>query len=60
MGSLQSDIGELAHHLKQERLFLQAEKHQIQQLNDKVCGEQYSTTMHFLHWQKYTKSLQSN
>ncbi|KAK4303813.1 hypothetical protein Pmani_024199 [Petrolisthes manimaculis] len=36
MGSLQSDIGELAHHLKQERLFLQAEKHQIQHLNDKV------------------------
>ncbi|XP_063878825.1 GTPase-activating protein and VPS9 domain-containing protein 1-like isoform X2 [Scylla paramamosain] len=36
MGSLQSDIGELAHHLKQEKLFLEAEKHQIQLLNEKV------------------------
>ncbi|XP_045595997.1 GTPase-activating protein and VPS9 domain-containing protein 1 isoform X2 [Procambarus clarkii] len=36
MGSLQADIGELAHHLKQERLFLEAEKHQIQLLNEKV------------------------
>ncbi|XP_047500303.1 GTPase-activating protein and VPS9 domain-containing protein 1-like isoform X1 [Penaeus chinensis] len=36
MGSLQADIGELAHHLKQERLFLEAEKQQIQILNEKV------------------------
>lgn len=36
MGSLQSDIGELAHHLKQEKLFLEAEKQQIQHLNEKV------------------------
>lgn len=38
MGSLQADIGELAHHLKQERLFLEAEKQQIQILNEKVIG----------------------
>ncbi|KAK7074988.1 GTPase-activating protein and VPS9 domain-containing protein 1 [Halocaridina rubra] len=37
MGSLQTDIGEIAHHLKQERLFLEAERAQIQQLNEKVA-----------------------
>lgn len=36
MGSLQADIGELSHHLKQERLFVDAEKQQILNLNEKV------------------------
>ncbi|XP_066958236.1 GTPase-activating protein and VPS9 domain-containing protein 1 [Macrobrachium rosenbergii] len=37
MGSLQTDIGEIAHLLKQERLFLEAERQQIRVLNERVA-----------------------